>query len=149
MLLQESCLRLISSHNYGENMLESYLKFMVIFGCNTCACLKLVLFFFPLPIRSTITREKFEELCGDLWDKSLLPVKELLKHSGLQTDDIYAVELIGGATRVPKLQVCTTFSPYFCMYTETKSFKKAYKEVFVVSFAIYIEFYGTHSSMQD
>ncbi|KAK8509518.1 hypothetical protein V6N12_001523 [Hibiscus sabdariffa] len=55
--------------------------------------------------RSTITREKFEELCGDLWDKSLMPVKEVLKHSGLQADDIYAVELIGGATRVPKLQV--------------------------------------------
>ncbi|XWS65414.1 hypothetical protein CRYUN_Cryun05aG0110800 [Craigia yunnanensis] len=55
--------------------------------------------------KSTITREKFEELCGNLWDKSLIPVKELLKHSGLQADDIYAVELIGGATRVPKLQV--------------------------------------------
>lgn len=29
----------------------------------------------------------------------------MLKHSGLKMDDIYAVELIGGATRVPKLQV--------------------------------------------
>ena len=29
----------------------------------------------------------------------------MLKHSGLKIDDIYAVELIGGATRVPKLQV--------------------------------------------
>lgn len=55
--------------------------------------------------RSTITREKFEELCEDIWEKSLLPLKELLEHSGLSTDQIYAVELIGGATRVPKLQV--------------------------------------------
>lgn len=55
--------------------------------------------------RSTITREKFEELCEDLWEKSLLPLKEVLKHSGLKLDEIYAVELIGGATRVPKLQV--------------------------------------------
>jgi hypoxia up-regulated 1 len=55
--------------------------------------------------RSTITREKFEELCEDIWEKSLLPLKELLEHSGLATDQIYAVELIGGATRVPKLQV--------------------------------------------
>ncbi|XP_047333878.1 heat shock 70 kDa protein 17 [Impatiens glandulifera] len=54
--------------------------------------------------RSTITREKFEELCKDLWEKSLNPVKEVLKHSGLKIDDIYAFELIGGATRVPKLQ---------------------------------------------
>ncbi|KAK4429197.1 Heat shock protein 17 [Sesamum alatum] len=54
--------------------------------------------------RSTITREKFEELCEDLWEKALVPLKEVLNHSGLNTDDLYAVELIGGATRVPKLQ---------------------------------------------
>ncbi|KAL0291642.1 UNVERIFIED_CONTAM: Heat shock protein 17 [Sesamum radiatum] len=53
---------------------------------------------------STITREKFEELCEDIWEKALVPLKEVLKHSGLNTDDLYAVELIGGATRVPKLQ---------------------------------------------
>ncbi|GMH02237.1 hypothetical protein Nepgr_004076 [Nepenthes gracilis] len=54
--------------------------------------------------RSTITREKFEELCEDLWEKSLIPLKDLLAHSGLKTNEIYAVELIGGATRVPRLQ---------------------------------------------
>ncbi|KAH0935113.1 hypothetical protein HID58_012230 [Brassica napus] len=50
------------------------------------------------------SREKFEELCKDLWERSLTPLKDILKHSGLKMDDIYAVELIGGATRVPKLQ---------------------------------------------
>ncbi|CAA0825063.1 Heat shock 70 kDa protein 17 [Striga hermonthica] len=54
--------------------------------------------------RSTISREKFEDLCKDLWEKALVPLKELLEHSGLKADDLYAVELIGGATRVPKLQ---------------------------------------------
>ncbi|XP_076906177.1 heat shock 70 kDa protein 17-like [Bidens hawaiensis] len=54
--------------------------------------------------RSTITRQKFEEMCEDLWERSIIPVKELLKHSGLKVDDIYAFELIGGGTRVPKLQ---------------------------------------------
>ncbi|XP_057506664.1 heat shock 70 kDa protein 17-like isoform X2 [Actinidia eriantha] len=54
--------------------------------------------------RSTITRDKFEELCEDLWEKSLIPLKEVLEHSGLKVDDVHAVELIGGATRVPKLQ---------------------------------------------
>ena len=33
-------------------------------------------------------------------------MKEVLQHSGLKLDEIYAVELIGGSTRVPKLQVC-------------------------------------------
>ncbi|KAK1324719.1 Heat shock 70 kDa protein 17 [Acorus calamus] len=54
--------------------------------------------------KSTVTREKFEELCGDLWEQSLVPLKEVIQNSGLKTDDIYAVELIGGATRVPKIQ---------------------------------------------
>ncbi|KAG8364527.1 hypothetical protein BUALT_Bualt18G0006400 [Buddleja alternifolia] len=54
--------------------------------------------------RSTITREKFEELCADLWEKAIVPLREVLKDSGLTADDLYGVELIGGATRVPKLQ---------------------------------------------
>ncbi|MBA0870579.1 hypothetical protein Goshw_014384, partial [Gossypium schwendimanii] len=76
-----------------------------ILSANTAAPISVESLHDDRDFRSTITREKFEELCGDLWDKSLMPVKELLKHSGLQADDIYAVELIGGATRVPKLQV--------------------------------------------
>lgn len=55
--------------------------------------------------RSSISREKFEELCEDIWEKALVPLKEVIKDSGLNVDDLYAVELIGGATRVPKLQV--------------------------------------------
>ncbi|KAK6915855.1 Heat shock protein 70 family [Dillenia turbinata] len=41
---------------------------------------------------------------SNLWEKSLIPVKEVLKHSGLKVDDIYAVEMIGGATRVLKVR---------------------------------------------
>lgn len=55
--------------------------------------------------RSSITREKFEELCADLWEQALVPLKEVLHHASLKVDELYAVELIGGATRVPKLQV--------------------------------------------
>ncbi|TYJ15851.1 hypothetical protein E1A91_A10G210900v1 [Gossypium mustelinum] len=76
-----------------------------VLSANTAAPISVESLHDDRDFRSTITREKFEELCGDLWDKSLMPVKEVLKHSGLQADDIYAVELIGGATRVPKLQV--------------------------------------------
>ena len=49
---------------------------------------------FVLSFRSNITCQKFEELYE-------------IKHSGLKMDEIYAVEFIGGATIVPKLQVCT------------------------------------------
>lgn len=75
-----------------------------ILSANTMAPISVESLYDDRDFRSTITREKFEELCEDLWEKSLVPVKEVLKHSGLKVDEIYAVELIGGATRVPKLQ---------------------------------------------
>ncbi|PRQ52287.1 putative Heat shock protein 70 family [Rosa chinensis] len=75
-----------------------------ILSANTMAPISVESLYDDRDFRSTITREKFEELCEDLWEKSLVPVKEVLKHSGLKVDELYAVELIGGATRVPKLQ---------------------------------------------
>ncbi|XP_008229669.1 PREDICTED: heat shock 70 kDa protein 17 [Prunus mume] len=75
-----------------------------ILSANTMAPISVESLYDDRDFRSTITREKFEELCEDLWEKSLLPLKEVLNHSGLKLDEIYAVELIGGATRVPKLQ---------------------------------------------
>ncbi|CAL0323233.1 unnamed protein product [Lupinus luteus] len=75
-----------------------------ILSANTAAPISVESLHGEIDFRSTITREKFEELCGDIWEKSLLPVKEVIENSGLSVDQIYAVELIGGATRVPKLQ---------------------------------------------
>ncbi|KAL5581625.1 hypothetical protein UlMin_014067 [Ulmus minor] len=75
-----------------------------ILSANTAAPISVESLFDDQDFRSTISREKFEELCADLWEKSLIPLKEVLKHSNLNVDEIYAVELIGGATRVPKLQ---------------------------------------------
>ena len=42
-------------------------------------------------------------------------MKEVIKNSGLKIDEIYAVELIGGATRVPKLQVCISFLQFYIL----------------------------------
>ncbi|CAL9762617.1 unnamed protein product [Musa acuminata subsp. burmannicoides] len=75
-----------------------------ILSANTVAPVSVESLFEDLDFRSTISREKFEELCADLWERALVPVKEVLRHSSLKIDEIYAVELIGGATRVPKLQ---------------------------------------------
>ncbi|RLN08109.1 heat shock 70 kDa protein 17 [Panicum miliaceum] len=75
-----------------------------ILSANTAAPISVESLYNDVDFRSTITREKFEELCEDLWEQALSPVKEVLAHSDMKIDDIYAVELIGGATRVPKLQ---------------------------------------------
>ncbi|KAG9442695.1 hypothetical protein H6P81_018549 [Aristolochia fimbriata] len=75
-----------------------------ILSANTAAPISVESIYDDRDFRSSITREKFEELCADIWEQALVPVKELLTHSGLRVDELYAVELIGGATRVPKLQ---------------------------------------------
>ncbi|KAF5801446.1 putative Heat shock protein 70 family [Helianthus annuus] len=75
-----------------------------ILSANTAAPISVESLLDDRDFRSTITRQKFEEMCEDLWERSIIPVKELLKHSGLKADEIYAFELIGGGTRVPKLQ---------------------------------------------
>lgn len=75
-----------------------------ILSANTMAPISVESMYDDRDFRSSISREKFEELCEDLWEKALVPLKEVLQNSGLKTDDVFAVELIGGATRVPKLQ---------------------------------------------
>ncbi|KAG0612998.1 hypothetical protein M758_6G068300 [Ceratodon purpureus] len=58
--------------------------------------------------RSHITRKKFEELCKDLWGRSLIPLKQVLADNGLSLQQLHSVELLGGATRVPKLKEVLT-----------------------------------------
>lgn len=54
--------------------------------------------------RTLITRKKFEELCEDLWQRALVPINQVLLSSKFSIDELHSVELVGGATRVPKLQ---------------------------------------------
>lgn len=75
-----------------------------ILSANTMAPISVESIYDDRDFRSSISREKFEELCEGLWEKALVPLQEVLQNSGLKTDEIFAVELIGGATRVPKLQ---------------------------------------------
>ena len=51
-----------------------------------------------------ITRAKFEELCMDLFRKCMPPVENVLKDSGLSKGQIHEVVLVGGSTRIPKVQ---------------------------------------------
>ncbi|CAM4729880.1 unnamed protein product [Leuciscus chuanchicus] len=51
-----------------------------------------------------VTRSEFEALCEDLFDRVPGPVKEALATSEMNMDEIEHVILVGGATRVPKVQ---------------------------------------------
>jgi molecular chaperone DnaK (HSP70) len=55
---------------------------------------------FSLPI----TRAKFEELNIDLFKKTMEPVKQVLQDAQLKKSDVHQIVLVGGSTRIPKVQ---------------------------------------------
>jgi len=52
----------------------------------------------------TVTRARFEELNADLFKKTLGPVTKVLQDAGMQKSEVHEVVLIGGSTRIPKVQ---------------------------------------------
>ncbi|CAB9530078.1 Heat shock 70 kDa protein (Fragment) [Seminavis robusta] len=52
----------------------------------------------------TLTRARFEELNHDLFKKTLAPVKQVLEETGTSKAEVDAVVLVGGSTRIPKIQ---------------------------------------------
>ncbi|XP_067910260.1 hypoxia up-regulated protein 1 isoform X2 [Heterodontus francisci] len=57
-----------------------------------------------IDFKAKVTRQQFEELCSDLFERVADPVHQALKVSELKMDEIDHVVLVGGATRVPKVQ---------------------------------------------
>jgi len=58
----------------------------------------------PKHLNLTITRAKFEQLCEDLFKRTLDPCHHALKDAGLNPTQIDEVILVGGSTRIPKIQ---------------------------------------------
>merc|ERR1712159_600127 len=53
---------------------------------------------------SSITRARFEELCSDLFRGTLDPVEKVLRDAKMDKRSIHEVVLVGGSTRIPKVQ---------------------------------------------
>lgn len=51
-----------------------------------------------------LTRARFEELNMDLFKKTMGPVKKAMEDAGLKKTDIHEIVLVGGSTRIPKVQ---------------------------------------------
>ena len=58
----------------------------------------------PKHLNMTITRAKFEELIDDLLERTKEPCLQALKDANLKPEDIDEVVLVGGSTRIPKVQ---------------------------------------------
>ncbi|NMA94863.1 MAG: molecular chaperone DnaK [Clostridiales bacterium] len=58
----------------------------------------------PKHLNVRLTRAKFEELTSDLVEKTMDPVRQSIRDSGLSPNDIDKVILVGGSTRIPAVQ---------------------------------------------
>jgi len=57
-----------------------------------------------IDFQETITRAKFEELCADLFKKTLKPVEQVLEDADMKKSELDEIVLVGGSTRIPKVQ---------------------------------------------
>ncbi len=58
----------------------------------------------PVHMDINLSKAKFEDLCRDLFDSTLEPVRKALKDANLKASDIDEVILVGGSTRIPYIQ---------------------------------------------
>ncbi len=58
----------------------------------------------PQHLVRTLTRAKFEQMCDDLFERSIEPCRRALEDANLKASDIDEVLLVGGSTRIPKVQ---------------------------------------------
>src|SRR5712691_6807858 len=58
----------------------------------------------PKHLNMAMTRAKFEQLVGDIIQKTMGPLKQALADAGMQPKDIDEVVLVGGSTRIPMVQ---------------------------------------------
>ncbi len=58
----------------------------------------------PKHLDMTLTRAKFNELTADLVEKTIVPVRQALKDSGLNISEIDKVLMVGGSSRIPAVQ---------------------------------------------
>ena len=58
----------------------------------------------PVHLSQTLTRANFERICDDIFKKAIAPAADALKKAKLEKKDINDVILVGGSTRIPKVQ---------------------------------------------
>ncbi len=78
---------------------------------NVTACLEIDNIAEGMDFNLTITRAKFEDLCSDIFRKCIDTVDKLLRHYKVSKESIQDIVLVGGSTRIPKVQ--ELLSEYF------------------------------------
>ena len=75
-----------------------------ILSTNTQARIEIDSLYRDTDFSTVISREKFEELCADLFQVILEPIEKALRDAKLSKTEIEEIVLVGGSTRIPKVQ---------------------------------------------
>ena len=75
-----------------------------ILSTNSQASIEIDSLFEGIDFYSSITRAQFEELNADLFRKTMEAVEKVMRHSGVAKSQIDEIVLVGGSTRIPKIQ---------------------------------------------
>ena len=75
-----------------------------ILSSSAQAAIEIDCLFEGIDFYTTITRARFEEMNGDLFRSTLEPVEKALRDSKCDKSQIHDIVLIGGSTRIPKIQ---------------------------------------------
>jgi L1 cell adhesion molecule like protein len=76
----------------------------ITLSSSTRATVEIDSLFEGIDFNSSITRARFEDLCGDMFRNCIPPVEQVLKDGKMSKSDINEVVLVGGSTRIPKVQ---------------------------------------------
>ena len=71
---------------------------------STSATIEIDALFEGIDFNLSFTRARFENICSDLFQKCMTPVEQVLKDAQLSKGDVDEIVLVGGSTRVPKIQ---------------------------------------------
>lgn len=75
------------------------------------ASVELESFYDGIDYFASVSRARFEEICGDVFRRAMAPVEKVLRDAKVSKGEIHDVVLVGGSTRIPKLQ--SLLSEYF------------------------------------
>jgi len=71
---------------------------------STQATIEIDSLFDGIDYNCSLSRARFEELCMDYFRNSMTPVEKCMKDSGIDKKNIHEIVLVGGSTRIPKVQ---------------------------------------------
>ena len=71
---------------------------------STTAFIELDAFFEGIDYSTSLSRAKFEHLNEELFRNTLKPVEKVLRDSGVSKSEVHEIVLVGGSTRIPKVQ---------------------------------------------